>query len=392
MCPSLTPFHPVVSKDSLGPLGGPIGENNGESTGVYPLTVHPGWLLKVFKSDLITDADMPRIDRLVTLAANASVSDRTLLNSHTSWPAARVTSASRNTYGVVLPVAPPPYWVNLRLNASRTKYKPLEIDWLAAAPEKCRRRGVPVPSFLDRMEICADLVAVGEFLERHNLVYGDWSYANAFWSADKRSGYVIDLDGCTFGTRTSLGTQNWDDPLATGKQKDTFSDRYGVALLLARCLTGERVLELALDALWKIAIRYGATSLYDQVRSGVVATERVNRPTIATLLAAVRTVEIDSQSTRHGADRPPNGVVYWVPITTARRPISSKLNGTPRDPLRRNGPAISRPRGPAASHLPSTPPPECEQVSNQQERILKTVLIVIAVVIIALIYLAIVFG
>lgn len=45
-------FDPVVSKDSLGPLGSPIGENNGKSEGVYPSAA---------------------------LAANASTSDRALL-------------------------------------------------------------------------------------------------------------------------------------------------------------------------------------------------------------------------------------------------------------------------------------------------------------------------
>jgi hypothetical protein len=392
MSPSLIHLDPVVSKDSLGPLGSPIGENNGESKGVYPLTAHPGWLLKVFKPHLITDADMTRIDQLVALAANASASDRMLLSSHTSWPAARVTSASCNAYGVVLPMAPPPYWVNLRLNASHTKYKPLEIDWLAAAPEKCQRRSVPVPSFTDRVQICADLVAVAELLERHNLVYGDWSYANAFWSAAKRSGYVIDLDGCAFGSRTSLGTQNWDDPLATGKETDTFSDRFGVALLLARCLTGERVVELALDTLRRITARNGATGLYDQVRSGVVATERYNRPTITTLLTAVQAVGIGAQSTPHGSHRPPSGVVHWVPIAKDRRSTAPKADATPGDPLRKNDCTISRPRVPAAGYPPYIPPHAWQQVDNQQERLLKTVIIVICVVIFVLIFFAITFG
>ena len=312
MTPSSTPFDPVVSESSLGPLGSPIGKNNGESEGVYPLIEHCGWLLKVFKSHLITDADMTRIDQLVALAANASASDRVLLNAHTSWPAARVTSTSHMTYGVVIPAAPPPYWVNLRLNESQTKYKPLEIDWLASEPKKCRRHNVPVPSFVNRVKICGDIVAVAELLERHKLVYGDWSYANALWSADEHAGYVIDLDGCTFGTRTSLGTPNWDDPQATGKQTDTFSDRYGVALLLARCLTGERDIHLAPEALRKIAVEHNATSLYDRVNSGVVTAERGNRPTIAELLQALRATEI-------GAPATVGGVVGWVPPPRPRR-------------------------------------------------------------------------
>lgn len=415
MIPSATPFDPVVSKNSLGELGSPIGENNGESEGVYPLSAHPGWLLKIFKSRLITDADMTRIDQLIALAATASPSDRILLSSHTSWPVARVTSTSNKTYGVVLPIAPRPYWVNLRLNASHTKYKPLEIDWLATAPEKCRRRSVPVPSFADRVQICADLVAVAELLERHNLVYGDWSYANAFWSADERSGYVIDLDGCAFGARTSFGTQNWDDPLATGKRTDTLSDRYGVALLLARCLTGERMIMCALDALQKITTEHDATNLYDQVRSGVVATKRDDRPPIATLLAAVRNVGISAQATAHDVDRPPSGVVDWVPVPRAKRPatapkarlarpsaltfnrtppIAPRPDTTPLDPFQGNDPTIAAARTAAQGQLQPTPLPVDPPVPDQEERLTDSAKITLIVggVIIVLILLTIIFG
>lgn len=343
------PFDPVVSKDLLGEFGSPIGENNGESEGVYPLAEHPGWLLKVFKAHLISDADTARIDQLVALAATASASDRELLGSHSSWPAARVTSTSHKTYGVVLAEAPPQYWVDLRLNHTHTKYKPLEIDWLAATPEKCRRRGVPVPSFADRVQICTDIVAVAEFLERKNLVYGDWSYANTFWSADKNSGYVIDLDGCTFGTRTSLGTQNWDDPRAPGKQTDTFSDRYGVALLLARCLTSKRDVTPALDALCEITAEYDATHLYDLVRSGLIAPERGDRPTVATLLGALSTVRSGAKLVTPSQPRPSSGVVGWTPVQKGKRP--NRARPTTRKP-NTTGPTTPKPRP-----LPITTPP-----------------------------------
>ncbi len=357
-----TLFDPVVSKDSLGLLGKPIGENNGESQGVYPLTEHPGWLLKVFRPHLITDADITRIDRLVELPVKSSRSDLMLLSDHTSWPAARVTSASSEVYGVVLPEAPSPYWVDLQLDTTHVKHKPLEIDWLATAPEKCRRRGIPVPGFTDRVQICTDFVAVAELLERHDLVYGDWSYANAFWSPKKRTGYIIDIDGCAFGSRATLGTQNWDDPLAIGKRHDRFSDRYGVALLLARCLTGERVIEKALAVLQRITTEYDATSLYDQVRFGLITTERHSRPAISALLTTVR--EIGTQPTTRSSKRPESGVEGWVPVN--RRKI--KRPGTPRPrqpgPIgRRPNPVRPTPKPPPVSapgpgvRLPSAPPP-----------------------------------
>ncbi|MGH3695159.1 MAG: hypothetical protein ACRDRX_14430 [Pseudonocardiaceae bacterium] len=395
-----TLFNPVVPEDSLGRLGKPIGENNGESQGVYPLTEHPGWLLKIFKPDLITDADITRIDQLVELPEKSTPADRMLLNEHTSWPAARVTSASSEVYGVVLPEAPSPYWVDLQLDATHAKHKPLEIDWLATAPEKCRRRGIPIPSFTDRVQICTDFVAVAELLERRNLVYGDWSYANAFWSPIKHTGYIIDIDGCALGSRATIGTQNWDDPLASSKRHDTFSDRYGVALLLARCLTGERMIEKALAVLQRITTEHGATSLYDQVRFGVVATERHSRPAIAALLAAVQAVEIGTPTTARTSTPPESGVTGWVPVPTtgqlrARRPKPRPPRPTPptaRPSTPRPGPRPPVTRPPATPSRPRPTGPTPNSPPRQELGDIAFAVAGVLLLIVVMILLGVIFG
>jgi hypothetical protein len=387
----MSAFDPVVAKSLLGPVGCPISQNNGESHGVYPLIAHPGWLLKVFKPTLITDADATRIDQLVALPLSATASDRTLLRLHSSWPATRVTDGSHNTYGVVLPIAPSPYWAQLRLNATHNKYKPLEIDWLATAPVKCQRRSVPVPSFTDRLQICEDLVAVAELLERYNLVYGDWSYANAFWSGHRCSGYVIDLDGCAFMSRTSLGTPNWDDPLAPSKNTDTLSDRYGVALLLARCLTGERAIESALDTLQIITGRHRITPLYDLICSGIAASERCNRPSIATLLAALSTADSRAKAALIAAHQPSTGVINWTAISKPEQLSGSKTHGQRSHPLRSIDKKPLKPLIPAVGLRLYTPTGH-HQALNQQERIIKAALIAIALMTTLLIFTAIAFG
>lgn len=381
----MSPFDPVVSKKALGPVGCPISQNNGESYGVYPLIAYPGWLLKVFKPALIAETDATRIDQLVALPLNATSSDRTLLRFHASWPSARVTNTLHNTYGVVLPIAPSQYWVHLQLNATHTKYKPLEIDWLATASDKCQRRSIPVPSFTDRLQICTDLVAVAALLEHYNVVYGDWSYANAFWSVDSSSGYLIDLDGCAFRTRSSLGTPNWDDPLTSNKEADTFSDRYGVALLLARCLTGERMIESALNTLQIVTCRYGISRLYDLVYSGLATTDRCNRPSIATLLTALGAANTHTKAAVISSYKFSSGVINWAPISKLKQPFDSKTRGPHGHPLRKIEGEALKPLSRAVGLRP-TEPTGYNQTLNQQERILKGLLIIITFMIIVLIF------
>ena len=101
--------------------------------------------------------------------------------------------------------------------------------------------GLPPQSLTDRISVCASIAARAALFERHGLVYLDWSYANIFWCRGDHSAYVIDLDGCSFGPRPQIQTPSWDDPhVPLGTTAGNESDRYRVALLIARCLTGQR--------------------------------------------------------------------------------------------------------------------------------------------------------
>jgi hypothetical protein len=278
----------AVDLTPLGTLAAPIGGDNGESEGVYPLARQPDQLLKVYKPQCATAADANRLDWLISLADKASAVDRAMVRTNSCWPLERVTDDARPAYGVLLPRAPDKFDTTM-LIGNRTRPIQLVLDFLVYSPEKCLRHNIPMPTFEQRLRICTDIVAVADFLERNDAVYGDWSYANAFWCGTDHSGYVIDIDGCGYRERTFVATQNWQEPVAspTG-MADNLTDRYGVALLLARCLTGVRDITPALDRLRQLAVMHRTTDLYTVVHNGMTAHRREERPSVGTLLDTLR--------------------------------------------------------------------------------------------------------
>ncbi|MFL6140468.1 MAG: hypothetical protein ACJ72N_01185 [Labedaea sp.] len=343
-------FGPVADLVDLGKLDEPIAQENGESRGIYPLIHCPDLLLKVYKDHLSTAANASRLDWLISLATTAPAVDRTRLLANSCWPLSRVTDGPRPAHGVLIPRAPDKYLTTLRIN-STTKQIPLEVDWLASAEDKCRRRGIAVPTFGERLRICEDIVAVADFLERHEVVYGDWSYANAFWCATDSSAYVIDLDGCGFRSRTAVATQNWTDDLPNpAGVTDNLTDRFGVALLLARCLTGVRDIDAALAMLRKLAAVHHAGQVFTTVYAAVKAPTREQRPAVGKMLAAMR--HRGSGAAPTAPARPVSGVVGWrplpaQPVTATRRPPTTA-------PLR-----------PPAPTRPYTPPPRARPPASR---------------------------
>jgi len=344
---------------SLGPLGDPIGGDNGESEGVYPLVGKPGQLLKRYKAHCATAEEANRLDWLIERAALASAADRAMLQAKCCWPLDRVTDGIRPAFGVLLSRAPDKFETTMLLSGSKTKRIQLEVDWLASASEKCERRRIPVPTFEERLLICIDIVEVADFLDRHDIVYGDWSYANAFWSVGDLSGYVIDIDGCGYRKRRSVATHNWTDPrLGSTQPADGLTDRYGVALLLARCLTGIRDVEPALAGLRRLARQHGATELSTLVENGVTAQVREDRPRVGTLLTALRNARSSTSRQQRSpvAARPDNGVVGWRKpggSSPTVSPCTPAANGRPVTPVTPSRPQQVRPPAVAASRYPS---------------------------------------
>jgi hypothetical protein len=228
---------PVVSLTTLGVLGEQIATNTGQSSAVTRVEVRgtgPGLLFKRYKKPL-DNTDVKRLDRLIAFGrsdAAAGRPAREVLLRHTSWPVTRVEDDDCATIGCLIPLAP---------NGFRTPtggYR--EIDTLARSDERIKRNGTP-PTPEQRITACRCLVGIAAALEQRRFVYSDWNYANAFWNPDDYTVYLIDMDGCAEDSGPDIRQHGWEDPLARpGAPADLYTDRYRVALLTGRCLTGER--------------------------------------------------------------------------------------------------------------------------------------------------------
>ena len=236
---SQPPVGRLATLSEIGPIGKKLSEHNGESRFVALLQNYLGWVYKEYLS--VADVSQSqRLDQLIRLPGQMTASDKALIEAHTSWPAARVVNDWYETIGVLMPLAPEHYKTDMRLPGGRSRRMPLLVDQLALLPSE-QERLLTAQSLADRIEVCASVAAVGALFERYRLVYLDWSYANIFWSLDDHSCYVIDMDGSSFGARPQIHQPGWDDPLVPlGQEAGNESDRYRVALLIARCLTGVR--------------------------------------------------------------------------------------------------------------------------------------------------------
>lgn len=314
--PSSWALPPVTPLTALGTLGEQIATNNGQSSAVTRVSGPgngPDLLFKRYKKPL-DDTDADRLDRLVAFGrseAAAGRPSRELLLSRTSWPVARVTDHTSATVGCLIPMAPDAF--GLPGGGFR------EIDTLARPDERFARNGTP-PTTEQRITACRCLVGIAAALEERRLVYSDWNYANAFWNPADYSVYLIDMDGCAQHTGADIYQPGWEDPLAPpGTPADLSTDRYRVALLTARCLTGTRNLAEVLHTLADppAGVPRGAADLLLDM---LWAQDREARPRSSALLAALH----DGPVVRSPVARSP-----LPPRPAARRGATAQPHKTP---------------------------------------------------------------
>jgi hypothetical protein len=306
-----------------GDLGEKISEGAGESLFVCKLKNHPGWLYKAYRSPSADDS-VARLDRLIGLPAAMTPPDQAIVDQHTAWPAARVVNAAGRTTGVLLPMAPAAYQFEMALPNGRSLRKYLEVDHLAQAAARQQQVGLPAQSLADRISVCASIAATADLLARFGLVYLDWSYANIFWCPADHSAYLIDLDGSSFGPRPQIQTPLWEDPqVPLGTTAGNSSDRYRVALLIASCLTGQRVHEAQAARTQLIELRKQSVEVEQLAELLLVAltTNAAGRPAIAKMKGALDAVDRAVRpATRTSATRTSHvmddrgGVTNWKPI------------------------------------------------------------------------------
>lgn len=317
----------------LGVLGDNLSADTGESRRVCRLPRFPGWLFKEYRKPL-TPSDADRLKKLIYLPSQMKPADLRLVNGHTAWPATQVVGSGGETLGALMPLAPASFNYQWTLRPGKVIDKPLEVDVLALSETAQRDKNLPAQSLTDRIAVCSSFAAIGGLFERHGLVYLDWSGANVFWSTTKHDAFVIDMDGCSIGPRKQIQTHSWEDPLVPmGAVAGNPSDRYRVALLAARCLTGLRgdppetvaalqVLRRGCDD----ALRHVALELIRAIDSP----DKDKRPTIASISLALdfarlasSTGAVPTASSGTAAGLGKGGAVGWKPITprtTASRP------------------------------------------------------------------------
>jgi hypothetical protein len=338
-------YGPVTQRSALGRFGQALSKHDGESLMVVPLAANPGMLVKVYRPELTDQENVRRLDRLIELPDQLGDVDRKQLTRASCWPLSRVVDNGK-TLGVLLPKAPARFSAQLRHLKGWSEPKPLPIDWLAQPGWKQAQRGLPSVDLAQRMKVCRDIAAVAAILERHSIVYGDWSYSNAFWSIKDFSGYLIDVDGCALRSRPWVRTVNWEDSLTPeGVQVDTYTDRYRLALLLARCLTGVRDTDEAVREVLVVTAQAGMIGIGQLLKRTLHATTRTARPSIAELHTAM------VAPSRPGTTQQQSNVVGWKSvhtITTAKSASQPPQPSVARQPV--NPP---RPRQPVQPVSPS---------------------------------------
>ncbi|MFI7596597.1 hypothetical protein [Actinoplanes sp. NPDC049681] len=366
----------VLDLSRLGPLPStPDFDKAGESDGIWRVPAWPGHLFKRLNAEAARKLDITMLDRLVAQPQMLTdPGDRRLIDEATSWPASRIVDRGA-TIGVLTPEAPAAFSVSwlAKARTNPNRYGPIPVDYLAKPNAWLAERGIPQQSAADRAATCLSLARVACLFERCGIVYADWSYANAFWHPTQHIVYVFDLDGCSYGSRPHVFTPEFEDPLTPDRSPvDTYTDRYRVALLVGRMLTGKRRKDEVYAALGFMSGAVPQT-LLRMLDAGV----RTDRPSIADLTRSFG----QAVPTARPADA--SGVVTWRPrqnhnVTRTPNPAPGsaaptwrpRQNYRPRTPTPAPRPApaparaqvpVSRPVRPAPPRpsppVPPSPPP-----------------------------------
>lgn len=281
---SMSPFAPETSRSGLRLADASLGEG-GESTGVREVVGHPGWVAKLYKEPLEHD-EADTLARLIELPGEMTWADMRLVDRHCAWPVARITDRGE-TVGVIMPRIPEPFYVRFAYEGGLTEPKELLLDHLVLQDAKFSALGLEPPSDARRRSTAARFLALGALMERYDVVYGDWSYRNALWSRQNGDVFLIDLDSCGIESRKWIRSHHWEDPLfPQGARLTTYTDRYRLAVLTLRVLTGTR--GDPRRALERLAQQWSdGAELVLLLRRAVTTAQPSERPSVGGLLTAI---------------------------------------------------------------------------------------------------------
>ncbi|MEV5844069.1 hypothetical protein AB0M32_19100 [Streptomyces sp. NPDC051985] len=280
------PFPDDIPLSSVKLAGENLG-GGGQAHTVERLSDRPGWVAKLYKSPM-APAQAATLGRLVALPHSMTEADRGALDRGAAWPVSRITDGDR-TVGVVMAEAPSRFYVPFNLRGGRRSGpRELQLDHLVKDSAYLTDIGVRPPTRQRRLEIACRFLELGAVLERHDVVYGDWSYRNALWDQDSDSVYLLDMDSCGIGTRSWIASPDWSDPaFPEGTPLTVPTDRYRMALLTLRCITGAR--GEPLESLSRLERDWPASDTFPALlRQALDRGDLRNRPRTAVLLKALR--------------------------------------------------------------------------------------------------------
>jgi DNA-binding helix-hairpin-helix protein with protein kinase domain len=187
----------------------------------------------VYKEYIASGVNGAALKRLVELPAEMSQTDRGALLRQAAWPLARVVDGAA-VKGFIMRKVPQEFY-------GRTASKPRlrEVQYLLYEP-KAMWGDIAPPGAEGRLGIARNIVALFRLLHARRLVVGDVSMNNLLWSP-AGAVFLLDCDGIReTGAKPVLQqpfTPDWDDPQQPSTGPDLDTDRYKLAMLVARILT-----------------------------------------------------------------------------------------------------------------------------------------------------------
>lgn len=205
---------------------------------VLRIADHPNLVFKQYK---VRGADLHALGLLVDIPAQLPPAERERLYQQSCWPLARVFNKGQLS-GFLMRQIPDQFFAansagDMKLRQLQFLVYPRKSFWGDIVPVT----GVNAQTRISVASQFAQLLGV---LHSRALVVGDVSMNNVLWSgtdAGTASICLIDCDGIRrLGSRPVLpqaDTLDWNDPLQSPSGSDLDSDRYKLALLVARVLT-----------------------------------------------------------------------------------------------------------------------------------------------------------
>lgn len=224
-----------MSDAQLADLGPSEQIGDGGQGTVHRLSRLRGLLLKRYHPHVAVDAD--ELDLLIRAPMYMTEEDRGFVLATTAWPTARVFDGG-TCVGFLMPEAPARFSTEL---AGRPVLR--ELQYLVYRQRKMWS-ALRLPSPEERQTLVRAYVHLFQVLHRYGVVIGDVSMRNLLWTLDDRpSVYAIDCDGFRLDGRApavpQAQTPEWADPTAGNGLATLDSDRYKLALLVARVLLSD---------------------------------------------------------------------------------------------------------------------------------------------------------